>query len=110
MSGKNDNIPVWFKKWQQKFYRSAEWKKIRREVILREKGKSCITGKVIEEPDVMVVDHIVKITPENYLDKNITLNPDNCQLMTLKEHNRETFSKDCENNFVLNKDRDINLF
>lgn len=110
MSGKNTDIPLWFRRWQQKFYRSSEWKKVRRKVILREKGRSCVTGKVIEPPDIMVVDHIVKITPENYLDKNITLNPDNCQLMTLKEHNRETFSEGCETDFEIDKNRDINLF
>lgn len=61
-----------------------------------------ITGKA-------VVDHIIEITPENYQDESITLNPDNLQLLSFAEHNRKTFGdlpRDSVSNYNINKRKD----
>ena len=110
MAGKNDNIPLWFRNWQQHFYKSSEWQNIRRKVIIRDKGISCVSGKKILPPDKMLVDHINKITPENYNDPNITLNMDNLQLMSLREHNALTFEADPDFSLNKRKKNNINLF
>lgn len=110
MSGHVDNAPLWFKQFQQRFYRSKEWKRVRRQAILRSHGISVVSGKQITPPDVILVDHIKPITPENYKDPNITLNVDNLQVMTLKEHNALTFEKDPDFDLKSRTEGDTDLF
>ena len=44
MSGHVDNAPLWFKQFQQRFYKSKEWKRVRRQAILRSHGISVVSG------------------------------------------------------------------
>ena len=99
--------PEWFRKWQRRFYNSKEWKQLRDDVRRSKGMRSDKSGQLIKGKSI--VDHIIPITPSNYLDSRITLNLDNLQLLSLDEHNKKTFS--CMKlNFEPPKERRVNLF
>jgi 5-methylcytosine-specific restriction endonuclease McrA len=77
-----------FKEWQNKFYTSKEWFEVRNFIRQRDKMKCCRCGKIIKGKSI--VDHIKEITPQNLNDKDITLNPNNLQLLCLDCHNKKT--------------------
>lgn len=97
-----------FRKWQQRFYNSKEWRTLRnsyrnKQQMICEYCNTLIRGKSI-------CDHIVEITPENKHDKNITLNEKNLMLMHLECHNTKTFKKKNKINFNIEDRKDVNLF
>ncbi|WP_253247248.1 HNH endonuclease signature motif containing protein [Weissella cibaria] len=101
------DYPDWFRKWQRRFYNSKEWKQLRDEVRRLKGMRSDMSGSLIKGKSI--VDHIIPITPMNYLDSSITLNLDNLQLLSLEEHNQKTFNgKDLS--FEPPKERRVNLF
>lgn len=102
----NKKHPEWFMKWQKKFYKSDLWINTRDQVRDRDgmtccKCKNFIYGKSI-------VDHIIEMNPENYLVWEISLNPENLQLLCMECHNKKTF--EIVNEFNLEKRKDVNLF
>lgn len=100
------NYPEWFRQWQTKFYNSKEWISLRDEVRLEKRMRSDHSGKLILGKSI--VDHIIEITPDNYMDENITLNKNNLQLLSIEEHNRKTFAEslDYDNPYVTGKRTD----
>ena len=74
------------------FYRSDEWQKFRL-IIIDERTNSegfvicehC--GKPIIKAYDCIAHHIIELTEENYTDYNISLNPDNIELVHHKCHN-----------------------
>lgn len=71
----------------QEFYKSREWKRVRRDVIVRDNGKDMahpdypITGKVI-------VHHICPVTEQDIVERNPRiLDPDNLICVSLDTHN-----------------------
>lgn len=100
-----------FRNKQIKFYRSAEWKRLREEVRKANKMRCAVCRKLILGKSI--VDHIQEITPENIDDPNITLNINNLRLMCQPCHNKRTFkgvSKSKPLDFELTNRKDINLF
>jgi 5-methylcytosine-specific restriction endonuclease McrA len=98
--------PPWFREWQLKHYNSKEWIKKRNDYresqrMRCEKCKTFITGKSI-------VDHIIELTTDNYLDDWIMYHDDNLQLLCLSCHNTKTFSPPMET--TTHNRKDVNLF
>lgn len=75
----------WEKK-KRKFYSSPEWKRLRGEIVLRDKSICQKCGiLILSKPNV---HHIKHLNPNNIDDVNVSLNPSN--LMTVCEdcHNK----------------------
>ena len=77
----------WERYLNQKFYQSAEWKRVRRDVIVRDNG--CDLG--VEGFDVyknMYIHHINPMTAEDIRERNpIILDPDNLITVSHNTHN-----------------------
>lgn len=54
------------------FYKSTEWDKVRKYVLMRDKYKCQVCNKPAQE-----VHHKIHLSPENIWNISITLNPDN---------------------------------
>ena len=75
------------------FYRSDEWENIltvlKLERVDAQKNIICAhCGKPIVKKYDCIGHHIIELTEENYTDANISLNPDNIQLVHHKCHNK----------------------
>lgn len=74
------------------FYRSEEWQKFR-EIIIAERTQTDgfiydeITGKPILHRYDLILHHKTELTEENVNDYNISLNPDNIQVVSHRTHN-----------------------
>lgn len=80
-----------FKIWQSKFYKSNIWvKKIRPIIIIRDNNICQRCGKLCTEKYETHIDHIKEVNEYNYNDKNITLNPNNLQVLCQKCHTKKT--------------------
>lgn len=74
------------------FYTSKEWQEFR-VVLIAERTKSDgfvydeVTGKPIIKANDIILHHKIELTLENVNDVNITLNPDNIQIVSFTTHN-----------------------
>lgn len=73
--------------WAIGFYTSSEWRKFRKAIILQRGGRCEKCGKGIMDESHMIIHHIKEITPENIMQPNVTLNPDNVLLVCNDCHN-----------------------
>lgn len=77
---------------QKSFYNSARWRKFRVSFLASHDPVCAVCKKIITDPLDCELDHIVELTPENVLNPDITLNPDNVQILCHschdKKHNR----------------------
>ena len=73
----------------QAFYKSREWKKARREVIIRDKGCDLgIEGYDINEPGRIRIHHLNAISMEQILNRDpIIFDPENLICTTQRTHN-----------------------
>lgn len=74
------------------FYRSQEWIDFRAYLIAERTAADGfvydeITGKKIIKAYDIILHHKIELTLENVNDANITLNPDNIQIVSFKTHN-----------------------
>ena len=74
------------------FYRSKEWVEFRQIVILDrldEYGQTIdeVTGKPITKAYDIILHHKIPLTESNYMDANISLNPDNIMIVSHRTHN-----------------------
>lgn len=74
------------------FYRSKEWQEFRAYLIAERTAADGfvydeITGKPIVKAYDIILHHKIELTLENVNDANITLNPDNIQIVSFKTHN-----------------------
>ena len=74
------------------FYRSKEWLEFRAYLIAARTAADGfvydeITGKRIVKAYDIILHHKIELTLENVNDANITLNPDNIQIVSFKTHN-----------------------
>ncbi|EGE53902.1 HNH endonuclease signature motif containing protein [Streptococcus parauberis] len=98
--------PDWFRQWQIKFYNNKKvWHPLRNKIRNDRRMRCDMCGKLIKGKSI--VDHIIEITPQNYMDESITLNEDNLQLLCFKCHQTKTFGD--KKNFNLDN-RSIDLF
>lgn len=71
------------------FYASKEWRALRRNLII-ERGNICACcGKVIANTSLLIGHHKISLTRENIFDCNITLNPQNIEIICFDCHNKE---------------------
>lgn len=74
------------------FYRSKEWREFR-QVVIAERTKADgfvydeITGKPIVKAYDIILHHKTELTLENVNDYDISLNPDNIQVVSFRTHN-----------------------
>lgn len=71
----------------QRFYASSEWKRVRRDVIVRDEGMDLgVDGYPIY--DKPIVHHIVPMTPYDFeIGNPLILDPDNLVLVSHETHN-----------------------
>ena len=74
------------------FYRSKEWADFRQYLIAERTAADGfvydeITGKPIVKAYDIILHHKIELTLENVNDANITLNPENIQIVSFKTHN-----------------------
>lgn len=79
----------------QKFYSSAEWKRFRRDIIIRDMG--CDLG-IEDRPiqGIIILHHLNAIDPKDILDKNVRvlLNPENVICVSHNTHNAIHYGDD----------------
>lgn len=75
---------------QKSFYNSVRWRKFR-SIIIAERGPVCAKcGKIIVNPLDCEVDHNpTELTPDNVSDPNVSLNPDNVQILCHTCHDQK---------------------
>lgn len=71
------------------FYKSQAWKRAREEYVDRRKAFDGGLCELCQEEPGTHVHHKIFLKPENIHDENITLNPENFQLMCYDCHQRE---------------------
>lgn len=77
---------------RQSFYTSIEWAKFRQNLIaerMHEDGfvYDEVTGKPIVRAYDIILHHKIELTEDNVMDVNVSLNPDNIQIVSHKTHN-----------------------
>lgn len=77
---------------RQSFYISPEWAKFRQNLIaerMHEDGYVYdeVTGKPIVRAYDIILHHKIELTEENVMDVNVSLNPENIQIVSHKTHN-----------------------
>lgn len=95
LSGRVGEETFGFDRWlNQKFYRSAEWKRIRDQVILRDNGCDLgIEGREIY--DKILIHHMNPITKQDILDRSdMLLNPMYLISVTKRTHDAIHYSDD----------------
>lgn len=75
--------------YSKQFYASRAWRELREYLVIERGGKCERTGKVYTDTSKLIAHHKIELTPENISDPNITLNPDNIEIISLDEHNKE---------------------
>lgn len=75
------------------FYCSKEWQNLRKQIILERISKTGdvideVTGKPIVYKYDIILHHKIPLTESNVNDYNISLNPDNIQIVSHQTHNK----------------------
>ena len=76
------------------FYKSEAWERFRRVIINERKDSQgavhcAMCGKVLLKPRDIQVDHINELTDDNFMDRMVSLNPDNVQILCIDCHNKK---------------------
>lgn len=73
----------------QKFYRSSEWKNLRRQIFIRDNGCDLgIEGYDILDPKSVIIHHINPLTVDDFVsDSDLLLNPNNLITVSKWTHN-----------------------
>ena len=72
----------------QKFYSSGEWRRFRREIILRDNGCDLgVPGREIYGKRNVYIHHLNPVTPRQILDRDpVVLDPENAVCVTYNTH------------------------
>ncbi|MDS1005308.1 HNH endonuclease [Clostridium sporogenes] len=90
----------------RKFYKSKEWGNFRK-IILAERGPVCQQcKKIIRESKHIQLHHKEELTPTNVTDVNITLNPDNIEVLCQECHNK-LHGRWCKGQTIKKKDKGV---
>ena len=73
------------KDWAGVLYNTKKWQRLRKSIWQRDKGlcQECLKKGIIKQGEA--VHHIIELTPDNVLDPEVALNPNNL----------ETLCRDC---------------
>ena len=72
----------------QRFYASQAWQRLRHRMILESGGVCASCGQIITDTSDLVVHHKIELTPDNYKDSNISLTPDNLEVLCWHCHSK----------------------
>jgi 5-methylcytosine-specific restriction endonuclease McrA len=74
------------KDWAGVLYNTKRWQRLRKYIWQRDKGlcQECLKKGIIKQGEA--VHHIVELTPENVLDPDVALNPDNLETLCRECH------------------------
>ena len=73
----------------RKFYVSRPWRELSFKLKIERGGKCERTGEVFTDMSQLIGHHKIPLTEDNVNDPSITLNPDNVEIISFKEHNKE---------------------
>ena len=71
------------------FYCSKAWRDLAMRLKIERGGKCERTGEMFDDMSQLIGHHKVELTEDNVSDPNIALNPDNIEIISFKEHNKE---------------------
>ena len=72
----------------QRFYANTPWQRIRRRMIIESGGVCASCGQIVTDTSDLIVHHKIELTPENYKDVSISLNPDNLEVLCWACHSK----------------------
>jgi hypothetical protein len=73
-----------------RFYCSKEWRELSFNLKIARGGKCKRTGKVFTDMSQLIAHHApIELTEDNVNDPTIALNPDNIEIISFTEHNKE---------------------
>lgn len=72
-----------------RFYCSKAWRNLSYRLKIERGGKCARSGEVFEDMSQLIGHHRIELTEDNVDDPMISLNPDNIEIISLKEHNVE---------------------
>lgn len=73
----------------KRFYKTKEWQQFRK-VIISERGPLCERcGQLSTDTKFIHIHHKKELTELNYMDANISLNPNNVEILCQQCHNKE---------------------
>lgn len=71
------------------FYCSKHWRDLSHRLKIERGGKCERTGEVFADMSQLIAHHKIEITEDNVNAPQIALNPDNIEIISFKEHNKE---------------------
>lgn len=71
------------------FYCSKAWRDLSFRLKIERGGKCERTGEVFADMSQLIAHHKIELTEDNVDDPNISLNPDNIEIISFNEHNKE---------------------
>lgn len=71
------------------FYCSKAWRDLSMRLKIERGGKCERSGEMFDDMSQLIGHHKVELTEGNVSDPNIALNPDNIEIISFKEHNKE---------------------
>ena len=73
----------------QRFYTSRSWRDLAHKLKIERGGKCERTGEVFVDMSQLIAHHKVELTEDNVSNPEIALNPDNVEIISFREHNKE---------------------
>lgn len=73
----------------RKFYVSRPWRELSFKLKIERGGKCERTGEIFTDMSKLIGHHKIPLTEDNVDDPTIALNPDNVEIISFKEHNKE---------------------
>lgn len=73
----------------KKFYWSKTWRELSYKLKIERNGKCGRSGEIFLDFSKLIAHHKIELTEDNVDDPNIALNPDNIEIISHKEHNKE---------------------
>lgn len=71
------------------FYCSKAWRTLAYKLKVERGGKCERTGEIFADLSQLIGHHKIELTEDNVDDPNVSLNPDNIEIISFKEHNKE---------------------
>jgi hypothetical protein len=71
------------------FYCSKAWRDLSFRLKIERGGKCERTGEVFADMSQLIAHHKIELTEDNVDDPNISLNPNNIEIISFNEHNKE---------------------
>lgn len=77
----------------QRFYASKKWTSLRNRLVVERGGICERCGELISDTSQAIGHHKIELTPSNYRNPSISLNPDNVEILCWSCHSKEHASR-----------------